>query len=191
MRAVTHRRGPLAIALAVAALPLVAFACTGGRTPRAEDDPHRPIPAVNATTADLLPTDAAALPEFDLARFRSLLEELRGTPVLVNVWGSWCAPCRAEAADLVAAHARFGEAVQFVGVDVLDARGSAREYLREHRITYPSVFDPPGRIRDGLGLLGQPVTLLYDRAGSLVDRWNGPVPPSDLDGALARIASGA
>ena len=113
-------RSPLIVVLLAFALA----ACAGGSG--GEDGPAAPTPAVNATTADLLPTDAAALPQFDASRFDSLLRELRGTPVLVNVWGSWCGPCRDEASTLAAAHHRYGHDVQFVGVDILDARGSAR-----------------------------------------------------------------
>ncbi len=106
---------------------------------------------------------------------------------MVNVWGSWCGPCREEAPHLAAAHDRFGARVQFLGVDILDARESARDFMREHGWDYPSLYDPPGAIRDGLGLLGQPVTLFYDAAGELVDRWIGPIPQAELDGRLERL----
>jgi cytochrome c biogenesis protein CcmG/thiol:disulfide interchange protein DsbE len=171
----------LGIVLAIALLLLVAC---GGGDPAAS---RTPVSAANATTAPLLPTDAHALPEFDLAAYERLLEQLDGTPVLVNFWGSWCGPCRAEAAHLAEAHARFGERVQFLGVDILDARESARAFMREFGWTYPSVYDPPGAIRDGLGLLGQPITLFYDRDGSLIDRWVGPIPEDELTQRLRSL----
>jgi thiol-disulfide isomerase/thioredoxin len=189
--AVVTRRSP------VVATPLVLgvllAACIGGggsNDPTVTGAPRpEPTPAVNATTADLLPTDFAALPSFDASRFESLLGELRGTPVLVNVWGSWCGPCRDEATTLNDAHERFGRDIQFVGVDILDSRGSARGFMEEFGSTYPSVFDPPGAIRDALGLLGQPVTLLYDRSGEIVEHWVGAVPPDELVPALERVAN--
>jgi thiol-disulfide isomerase/thioredoxin len=188
MQAVTFppRRAPVAPRIAIASLAslLLAVGCTGGD----EDAPAPRIPAGNATVAALLPTDAAELPEFDLSRYESLIAQLEGTPVLVNFWGSWCAPCRDEAPHLAAAHAEFGDRVQFLGVDILDARGSARTFMREAGWTYPSVFDPPGAIRDGLGLLGQPVTLFYRADGELVDRWVGPIPAKELALRLDRIA---
>jgi cytochrome c biogenesis protein CcmG/thiol:disulfide interchange protein DsbE len=77
-------------------------------------------------------------------------------------------------------------------VDILDERGSARDFMREYGWTYPSVYDPGGAIRDGLGLLGQPVTLFYDAAGELVDTWTGPLTQealhSRLDAILVRRA---
>ena len=179
MALVTLRRIlPILLVLALAA-------CTRGEG--TDDRRAEPTPARNAIEADLLPTDVAELPDFDLARFETLLEQLRGTPVLVNLWGSWCEPCRDEAGDLAAAHTEFGDRVQFLGVDILDSRGSARGFMEEFGWRYPSVFDPPASIRDGLGLLGQPVTLLYDADGQVVERWVGPVPPDELDAALRAI----
>jgi thiol-disulfide isomerase/thioredoxin len=169
---------PRAIAL-ILLMALATASCTQTTT-----DPgaatRSPVPARNAAEATLLPTDAFALPEFDLARYERLLGQLDGTPTLVNFWGSWCEPCRDEAPHLASAHASYGDRVQFLGVDILDAREGAREFMREFGWTYPSVFDPPAAIRDGLGLLGQPVTLFYDAGGNLVDRWVGPIPGDEL-----------
>lgn len=184
MRSMTPRR----TLVALAGLLFLAAAC-GERRPVEGSSPARSpeVVAGNAAEAPLLPTDAAALPEFDLARFEALIDQLEGTPVLVNVWGSWCGPCRDEAPDLAAAHAEYGDRIQFIGVDILDARPSARAFMAEFGWTYPSVFDPPAAIRDGLGLLGQPVTLFYDASGELVDRWLGPIPPDELDARLKQL----
>jgi len=176
--------------LVIAALLLPAAAC--GRDGSASGSPPQRSPEVaarNAAEAALLPTDAVALPEFDLARYEQLLGQLEGTPVVVNFWGSWCGPCRDEAPDLAAAHHEYGDRVQFIGVDILDARASAREFMREFGWTYPSVFDPPAAIRDGLGVLGQPATLFYDAAGNLVDIWPGPIPREELELRLERLVS--
>jgi thiol-disulfide isomerase/thioredoxin len=172
---------------AVALSALLALASAGACAQ--EDAGDAPaIPARNAVQAPLLPTDAAGLPELDLAGYHELLGQLAGTPVVVNFWGSWCSPCREEAPDLAAAHERFGDRVQFLGVDLLDARESARAFMREFGWTYPSIFDPAGEIRDGLGLLGQPVTLVYDAGGEVLERWVGPVPPDQLERLLERLA---
>jgi thiol-disulfide isomerase/thioredoxin len=178
---------PRAIAL-ILVTAFAAAACTDASTDP-EPGPRSPVPAGNAATATLLPTDAFALPEFDLARYDRLLGQLEGTPVLVNFWGSWCEPCRDEAPHLASAHESYGDRVQFLGVDILDAREGARGFMREFGWTYPSVFDPPASIRDGLGLLGQPVTLFYDAAGDLVDRWVGPIPPDELEQRIMSILS--
>jgi len=158
MATMTLRRiAPLVLVLVLA---LVAGACSDDGGPE-------------TATGSLLPTDPYELPEFDLASYETLLSELEGTPVLVNVWASWCGPCEKEAPHLAAAHAEYGDRVQFLGVDILDERESARRFMREYGWTYPSVYDLPGAIRDGLGLLGQPVTLFYDASGELVATWTG------------------
>jgi thiol-disulfide isomerase/thioredoxin len=167
--------GPRRLAFPLVALSLLAGACAG-----APDPGLRP--------GSLLPAEPDALPAFDLADYRELLSQLRGTPLLVNVWASWCGPCREEAPLLAAAHRAYGDRVQFLGVDILDERGAARAFMREYGWTYPSVFDLPGAIRDGLGLLGQPVTLFYDAEGELVETWLGPLTEQALRERLEAIA---
>ena len=184
MRPVTLRP-PILVLVAFA---MTSVACGAADAPSPGASPA--VPAHNAAEAALLPTDALELPDFDLAMYRELLGQLEGTPVLVNVWGSWCGPCRDEAPNLAAAHERYGDRVQFLGVDILDAREGARAFMREFGWTYPSVYDPTGAIRDGLGLLGQPWTLLYDASGELVERWVGPAPPDELNAGLEAQAAG-
>ena len=132
-------------------------------------------PETTAPTGNLLPEDRLALPEYDVETFEALLEELRGTPVVVNVWGSWCPPCEAEAPELAEVSSEFEGEVQFVGVDILDSRPAAREFILRHDGQYPSVFVPRGAIRDGLGYVGQPVTIVYDRDGEKAFEWNGAI----------------
>jgi cytochrome c biogenesis protein CcmG, thiol:disulfide interchange protein DsbE len=166
---VVRLRFPLGVLLALAVL---CVACSQGTSPSAR-----------------IPEDPYELPAFDLADYRQALSELRGTPVLVNVWASWCGPCREEAPLLAAANDAHGDRVQFLGIDILDERTSARAFMREFGWTYPSVFDASGAIRDGLGLLGQPVTLFYDASGEVVDTWSGPLTQRALDGGLRRITT--
>jgi len=131
--------------------------------------------------------DPQPLPEFSLADDEQAIGELRGTPLLVNIWASWCGPRRNEAPPLAKAHETYYDRVPFVGVDNLDERALARAFMREFGWAYPSVFDPSGAIRDGLGLLGQPVTLFYDASGELVDTWTGPLTSEALRSRLETI----
>jgi cytochrome c biogenesis protein CcmG/thiol:disulfide interchange protein DsbE len=147
------------------------------------------VAAGNATVAPLLPTDAYALPEFTLREYERLLGQLRGTPVVVNMWGSWCPPCRGEAPLLADAHAEFGDRVQFLGIDIEDSRTGAVAFMREFGWTFPSIVDPtaPSRFRSGLGFLGQPNTLFYDASGELVLTWQGPITEDVLRDGIRRI----
>jgi cytochrome c biogenesis protein CcmG/thiol:disulfide interchange protein DsbE len=152
------------------------------------DPPTGTIPADNATEAPLLPEFADALPSMDPAAFERLLDQLEGTPVLVNFWGSWCGPCREEMPRLVAAHHGFGDRVQFLGVDVLDSRKGAERFMEEFEMTFPSVFDPPDAIKTDLGHFGQPVTAFYRADGSLSFSWTGPIGEAALREQLEMIS---
>jgi cytochrome c biogenesis protein CcmG, thiol:disulfide interchange protein DsbE len=163
--------GPLLVAMAV----LVA-ACGGGNGDYGDGD--APL---------LLPADPTQLPTMTYAEFETLLVQLRGTPIVVNIWASWCGPCIDEAPDLADAADRYEGRVQFIGVDILDNRESARDFIREFGWTYPSVFDPIGEIRDRLGLFGQPVTLFYDGGGERVSVWIGATTPQILEDGIRAI----
>jgi thiol-disulfide isomerase/thioredoxin len=166
-------------------LPLVALllapACSRSPTDGAPQGSQSGPTAKNATTAALLPTHVASLPAFDVETFDRLLAQLHGTPVVVNVWAAWCGPCKAEAPLLRAASQTFGDRVQFLGVDILDSLDGARGFIADHGLTYPSVFDPPGAIRDSLGMIGQPVTVFYDAQGNVVKTYPGQLTQTALD----------
>lgn len=172
-----RRLAPLAVVLFT-----LAAACGGATGDGASGGGTDASPAARS-----LPDSPDALPEFDLAGFETLLGDLRGTPVLVNVWASWCGPCNEEAPRIATAQATYGDRVRFVGVDILDSREGAREFIATHGWSFPSVFDPDAEIRDGLGLIGQPVTLFYSADGTLVSSYTGPIPEDELEARIAEI----
>jgi cytochrome c biogenesis protein CcmG, thiol:disulfide interchange protein DsbE len=145
------------------------------------------IRALNAADAPLLPEFADALPTMDPDTFQRLLGQLRGTPVVVNVWGSWCPPCREEMPRLVTAHHGFGDRVQFLGIDIQDSRIEAKAFMEEFEMTFPSVFDVPDAIKTSLGQFGQPVTMFFRRDGSLSFAWAGPIADDVLIAHLKAI----
>jgi thiol-disulfide isomerase/thioredoxin len=106
--------------------------------------------------------------------FHSQLEELRGHPVVVNVWASWCGPCRLEFPDFQAVAAERGEEVAFLGVDTDDSTDAANDFLAELPLPYPSIGDPDSEVREELGLRGLPGTAFYDVDGELVYLKQGP-----------------
>jgi thiol-disulfide isomerase/thioredoxin len=179
---------------------LVGSACTGGSTKAHTTEPSIILTspkALNASDAPLVPRTRFALPEFDYGKFQQLLTQLKGTPVVVNIWASWCGPCREEAPKLAAAARRFGSRVQFIGVDIQDQREAGQQTIRDFGWPYPSVFDPNEDVKQGLGLLGQPDTLFFDRQGKPVtftyrgtkySAFSGPIPSQEaLDSVLRQL----
>lgn len=137
--------------------------------------------------APRLPTQVAALPTTDVDGFRALLDELKGTPVVVNLWASWCEPCRREMPMLGEA-ARAHAEVQFLGVNILDSRQGAADFIREYGVPFPSIFDPSGAIRTDLASFGVPVTVFFASDGTLVAKVDGELGQDTLDEHLAAIA---
>jgi thiol-disulfide isomerase/thioredoxin len=145
-------------------------------------------PGTGANAAGL-PASPTALPQFTVAQFHDLLTSLHGSPVVVNIWASWCGPCIREAPGLAQTARQYRGKAQFVGVDIIDQRAPATAFIKRFGWTYPSVFDPTGAIRDDLGFLGQPVTVVFDAAGKRVDTIVGPAPASELQAQLAKLTS--
>ncbi|ASU81843.1 TlpA family protein disulfide reductase [Nocardiopsis gilva YIM 90087] len=122
------------------------------------------------------------------------LDSLRGDVVVVNVWGSWCPPCREEAPDLQRTWEETrDEGVQFLGVNTRDTESGARSFVEEFGITYPSIIDPDGeRLRAWRELIpvqAIPSTVVIDRDGRVAARVIGPVTDDtlrDLVDAAAR-----
>ena len=112
-------------------------------------------------------------PNFSLKRIdgngKLDLASLRGKPVVINFWASWCVPCKGEAKLLEQAWNQYrSQGVVFVGVDYHDVASDARTFLSHHGITYPTVQDGSGMVGDSYGLTGVPETYFVDRQGRLV-----------------------
>lgn len=132
------------------------------------------------------PAPDITLQLFDGQTFR--LAEQRGRVVVVNYWASWCPPCREEARTLEAVSRAYRDrGVVFVGVNVWDAEGDARAFLREFGVTYPNGPDPTGGILIDYGVTGIPETYFIDRQGMLVRRWIGPLTDQQLRTLLEEL----
>jgi len=110
------------------------------------------------------------------------LASLRGKPVVLNFWASWCVPCKSEAAALEAAYRRYkSQGVVFLGIDYHDVTGDARTFLSRHGVTYTTLQDGSGMVGDRYGLTGVPETYFVDRQGRLVGfHIAGPITDSKL-----------
>ena len=100
--------------------------------------------------------------------YEKQLARLRGFPVVVNVWASWCGPCRQEFPALQKLSARYGKRVAFLGVNSEDASDAAATFLREAPVPYPSYSDPGKDIYDEIGGIGFPNTAYYSPGGELL-----------------------
>jgi cytochrome c biogenesis protein CcmG, thiol:disulfide interchange protein DsbE len=133
------------------------------------------LAAIHEQENELLPGGAEA--------FEARLRELRGFPIVVNKWASWCGPCRAEFPYFQSQATEQGKKVAFLGVNSNDGEDSASDFLTEFPVPYPSYLDPDQKIADELeGALAFPATAFYDSRGELVYVRNGPY---DSNAALA------
>ena len=122
------------------------------------------------------PSASAGVPSavIPAAGTRLTLSALRGHPVVVNFWGSWCGPCRAEMPLLVKAwHAYAGRGVVVVGFDVDDTPAEARRFLHEYGVDYPIVTVPDERTPRAYGVIGLPTTVFIDASGMIRARQLG------------------
>ncbi|WP_331728412.1 TlpA disulfide reductase family protein [Streptomyces sp. NBC_00158] len=138
--------------------------------------------------------DAPALAGADLDGNPVSLAGLRGQVVVVNVWGSWCGPCRAEADDLERLNRQTrGQGVGFLGINTRDRdRAAAKSFVRAHGLGFPSLHDPEGDmlLRFPPALLNPqaiPSTLVIDRQGRIAAGIGGAVTTEELRPLLARV----
>lgn len=164
-------RAPLASILAI---PVVALASCGSDGSGQADAPGpRPAPT---STADLPPKLAANVKDADKivgegeGDFRKRLDRLKGHPVVVNQWASWCEPCRFEIPFFRSMTAKYAKQVGFLGIDMQDERGAAEDFMRELPSGFPSVFDPDASVTRSLGGgNSSPTTFFLDERGKVVN----------------------
>jgi cytochrome c biogenesis protein CcmG/thiol:disulfide interchange protein DsbE len=121
------------------------------------------------------------------------LASLRGKTVVLNFWASWCGPCKEEAPLLQEASQRWHDRnVVFVGIDVKDFRGDARDFVERYGITYPNVYDGKGSTIGRYGVTGYPETYFVDAQGKVRHRIAGPVESAEeIDDGIARARAPA
>lgn len=108
-------------------------------------------------------------PDFTLVRLdtgeETTLSALRGKPIILNFWATWCGPCRAEMPALQAAYERYGDDLLVVGVDQGEERAVVERFLDELEITFPVLMDEDMRVGRDYRILGLPTTFFIDRQG--------------------------
>ncbi len=149
------------------------------------------------------PLASGNAPEFELTTFEGKtirLSELRGKPVIVNFWASWCLPCREEAPLLQAAWDKYrDQGLVLLGVDYVDTETEAKKYLAEFKITYPNGPDVGTRISKAYRITGVPETYFITRDGKVLSgndsagrpygNWIGPIPAAALQERINKLLS--
>ena len=128
-------------------------------------------------------------PDGDVARYDAMLRQLRGYPVVVNAWATWCGPCKLEFPIFQQVSTKLGKRVAFFGLNVSDNRDKANEFLRERPVPYPSLEDADTRIVQDVGWSGGlPLTIFYDRNGKKFVHQGGYTTQADLMRDIERYA---
>lgn len=112
------------------------------------------------------------------------LGALAGKPAFIDVWASWCVPCRAEAPVLARLWRQYRGRVQFLGIDVEDTRGDARAFVRRYRLGYPNIFDSKAALAGKLGFFGLPTAYLIDGQGRIAAKLVGKQQEATLRSGL-------
>lgn len=120
-----------------------------------------------------------------LADGRVSLQELRGYPVVMNFWASWCGPCKDEAPRLNDAAKTHAGRVVFLGVDVQDLESDALRFLERYETNYVSVRDGRNSTYGSYGLTGLPETYFLDRRGRVMAHWIGEISEAELEAGIA------
>ncbi len=136
-------------------------------------------------------------PEFSgttLTGSKLSFSDYRGKVVVLNFWGSWCVPCRAEAPTMAAVASKYQPSgVSFLGVDVRDTTAGALAFAHSFHVTYPSVSDPGSAITldftARVPIAGTPTTLVVDRTGHIAGAVFGTVTYSELTAILADVTA--
>lgn len=199
-------RGPVMVSVV-----LVATGCADqshrtdpSRAPAPEAGPsseYQPVEAPEVESCGGLPSATTGTVEGDRLPALELpclvagppvdMADLGGKPVLVNLWATWCGPCRDEMPILQDAHTRYGDKVAFLGVDTKDNPERAAAFLQEVGVTYPQVVDLDGRLlSEHLRVPGLPVTVVLDAEGGVVRKHVGPFTEQSLDALIREVTGG-
>lgn len=174
------RRRRSAVIVAIAAASVVALVAAGVFVARDTG----PAQAVSSTSGSSVSFSGAD----PITGKNVSLTDYAGKPVVINVWGSWCEGCVAEAVDLRTFVERHPE-IQMIGVDLQDTKAAARAFYARWGWRHPGVFDPRGEISVSLGLQGTPTTFFLDREHRIVTRIVGATDLAGFERGLQEALS--
>ncbi len=195
MNAGRLRRSTTALFFAV--LLALTAACASGEVQRKDSGDQAGYVSGTGVVTTIAPDERADAPEFEgptLDGDTFNLDDAAGDVVVLNVWGSWCPPCRKEAPAMQAvATGLADQGVQFVGVNTRDTESGANAFVEEFGLSFPSVVDTDGvrllAFRDTLPPAAIPSTLVVDRQGRVAARVIGPITETSLRDLVAEVAA--
>jgi thiol-disulfide isomerase/thioredoxin len=176
----------------VAGLLLAVTACSSGQQAAQNRQGQSGFVSGNGNVSTFAAADRKPAPELTgktLDGKTWTLSEQTGKVVVLNVWGSWCPPCRKEAPELVAASKELGSGVQFIGLNTRDLDPApAKKFVQEFGVPFPSIYDPNGkallRFRGQISPKAIPTTLVIDKTGKVAGRVVGEVTKQTLLGMV-------
>ncbi len=136
--------------------------------------------------------EGAPAPEFSITSFEGdtySLASLKGTPLVVNFWASWCVECYKEAALLEQAYQDYKGQVLFLGIDYLDTEKDAMAYMEQYGVTYPSGPDIESRMAKDYRITGVPETFFITGDGRIIHVQIGPIERPQLYQLLEKLAA--
>jgi thiol-disulfide isomerase/thioredoxin len=181
--------------LAAALLAAALSGCTGGKGAVATDSGTERFTSGNGVATYVAPGHRKAGPALSGTGLDGRPVSLAGGPAVVNVWGSWCAPCKAEQPLLERVwRATRSRGVTFLGINVRDpSRTPARRHVAAYHVTYPSLYDPHARLLPRFAVPAKtiPTTYVLDRAGRIAVYAYGAVDEHALTTLLDRVLAEA
>ncbi len=170
---------PLVVIASLALVALLVYGVAGGSESSFYDE-------VKAGERPAVPDRALPL----LEGGEGSISDWRGKPIIVNFWASWCDPCKAEAPLLERAHARLkAKGGTVLGVTVSDASDDSKAFMRKYGITFPSLRDVEGELKEDFGTTGVPESFVIDAEGRVVAASLGQVNEKFVENALKLVGA--
>lgn len=188
------RRRRVLVGAAAAALAILAGCAGGGEAQTSGDEDERFIEGDGSSTF-FEPGEREPAPEVSgetLAGDEVSLDDHHGEVLVMNIWASWCGPCREEMPVLTEVHDEFSDdGLAFLGVNIKDDRTAAEAFADNYELDYPSLYDQPGEVpqafRDTVPPKAIPSTLVIDREGRIAARVIGPTTYNQLKGLVEPV----
>jgi thiol-disulfide isomerase/thioredoxin len=188
MKSALHRQILVATLLVALLAGVVLAGCGSSNESSPGPDYEKALAGAPAPLAELYAQPNELL-SGGLDAYNERIAGLKGFPIVVNIWASWCGPCRAEFPYFQQLSAKLGKKVAFLGVNSEDADDLAAEFLEDDPVPYPSYVDRDRDIANDLGARYFPSTVFYDAKGDLTFTHIGQYPDqASLEEAIQKYA---